>query len=282
MSRKLELVREAKLYRLLPGKKESSRLEASGVALLDDNTALVIFDNLNQIARIDLSLKRRKSNELQPAPSLGLGFEDITIDDRSGRVFCLIESLEDIDGHLRAFVAEYDSAGHFLRCVRLHTKFQKENKGFEGLEHLWRGHRERLYALHEGNHGKGHRHGGGRVDVFVRAKDGGWESSHGIDLPGKAEFEDYAAMAYRFGQIAVVSQASARIWVARVDEKARAVVPGSSALYRFPSKSYGNVEGIAWLTRNTLVAVSDRTKSNQPNRCAEKDQSIHVFRIPKE
>ena len=282
MSRKLELVREAKLYRLLPGKKESSRLEASGVALLDDNTALVIFDNLNQIARIDLSLKRRKSNELQPAPSLGLGFEDITIDDHSGRVFCLIESLEDIDGHLRAFVAEYDSAGHFLRCARLHTKFEKENKGFEGLEHLWRGRREQLYALHEGNHGKGRRNGRGRVDVFVRAKDGGWKSSHGIDLPGKVEFEDYAAMAYRFGQIAVVSQSSARLWVARVNEKARAIVPGSSALYRFPSKSYGNVEGIAWLNRDTLVAVSDRTKSNQPNRCAEKDQSIHVFRIPKE
>jgi len=280
MSRKLELIREAKLYRLLPGKKESSRLEASGVALLNDNTALVIFDNLNQIARIDLSLKRGRSNELQPAPSLGLGFEDITIDDRSGRVFCLIESLEDIDGHLRAFVAEYDSAGHFLRCARLHTKFEKENKGFEGLEHVWRGGREQLYALHEGNHSKGRRHG--RVDVFVRAKDGGWETSHWIDLPKKAEFEDYAAMAYRFGQIAVVSQASARLWVARVDEKARAIVPGSNAVYRFPSKRYGNVEGIAWLTQDMLVAVSDRTKSNQPNRCAEKDQSIHVFRIPKD
>jgi len=282
MSRKLELVRESKLYRLLLRKNESSRLEASGVALLDDNTALVIFDNLNQIARIDLSLKRRRSNDLQPAPSLGLGFEDITIDDRNGRVFCLIESLEDSDGHLRAFVAEYDSASHFLRCARLRTKFRKENKGFEGLEHVWRGGREQLYALHEGNHGKGQQHGGGRIDVFVRAKDGGWEASHVIDLPKKAAFEDYAAMAYRFGQIAVVSQASARLWVARVDEKARAIVPGSSAVYRFPSKSYGNVEGIAWLTRDTLVAVSDRTKSTQPKRCDEKDQSIHVFRIPKE
>jgi len=59
MSRKLELVREEKLFRLLPGRKESSRLEASGVALLDGTTALVIFDNLNHVARIDLSLKRR-------------------------------------------------------------------------------------------------------------------------------------------------------------------------------------------------------------------------------
>jgi hypothetical protein len=49
MSRKLELVREEKLFRLLPGRKESSRLEASGIALVDDTTALVVFDNLNQV-----------------------------------------------------------------------------------------------------------------------------------------------------------------------------------------------------------------------------------------
>lgn len=280
MSRKLELVREAKLFRLLPGKKESSRLEASGVTLVDDTTALVVFDNLNQIARIDLSLKRHASNGLQPAPSLGTGFEDIAIDDRDGRVFCLVETLEDFDGVLRGFVAEYDPAGHFVRCTRLHTKFQKENKGFEGLDHVWHGRRENLYALHEGNHGKGDGHGGGRVDVFIRARDGGWQASHSIRLPRKAEFEDYAALSYRFHQIAVVSQESARLWVARVDEKTHSIVPGSGARYRFPSKSYGNVEGIAWLTRDTLVAVSDRSKSDQPSRCAEKDQSIHVFRIP--
>ena len=69
--------------------------------------------------------------------------------------------------------------------------------------------------------------------------------------------------------------------MARVNERKHAVVTGSEALYRFPGKSYGNIEGIAWLTRDTLVAVSDRAKSGQPARCAEKDQSIHVFRIPR-
>jgi hypothetical protein len=243
MSRKLELVREAKLFRLLPGKTERSRLEASGVAVVDDTKALVIFDNFNQIAHIDLSLKRRRENTLQPAPSLGSGFEDIAIDEKEGRIFCLIEALEDFDGVLRGFVTEYDSAGHFIRCTRLHTRFQKENKGFEGLAHVWRGRREYLYALREGNHGKGHRHGGGRVDVFVRSREGEWEPSHSIALPKKAEFEDYAALSYRFHQIAVVSQESARLWVARINEKSHAVVPGSGALYRFPSKSYGTIEG---------------------------------------
>ena len=153
MSGKLELVREEKLFRLLPGRR-SSRLEASGVALVDDKTALVVFDNLNQVARIDLSLKRRASNRLMPAPSLGLGFEDIAIDSRHGRVFCLIEAMEDVDGLLHGFVAEYDRAGRFLRCARLHARFQEANKGFEGLAHAWRGGRECLYALWERNHGR--------------------------------------------------------------------------------------------------------------------------------
>jgi hypothetical protein len=45
-----------------------------------------------------------------------------------------------------------------------------------------------------------------------------------IRLSKQAEFKDYAALAYRDGQVAVVSQASARLWVARVDEQARALV----------------------------------------------------------
>ena len=138
MSRKLELVREEKLFRLLPGRKESSRLEASGVALLDDTTALVIFDNLNYIASIDLSLKNHNRNRLLPAPSLGSGFEDISVDIEHGRVFCLIEALEDFDGVLRGFVAEYDRDARFLRCTQLNTQFDSANKGFEGLAHVWR------------------------------------------------------------------------------------------------------------------------------------------------
>lgn len=276
MSTKLELIREEKLFRLLPGRTKHSRLEASGVALVDANTALVVFDNINQVARIDLSLKRQARNALLPAPSLGLGFEDVGIDQRHSRVFCLVESVEDCDGLLHGFVAEYDHGGRFIRCSRLPVRLEKANKGFEGLEHEWRAGREYLYALYE----EDHKPGKGRIEVFVRAPDGGWKASHQIQLPKKAEFEDYAAMSYRFGKLAVVSQASARVWVGHIDEKARAVVPGSQAVYRFPNKRYGNVEGIAWLATDTLVAVSDRKKKRQPDRCSDKDQSIHLFRIP--
>jgi hypothetical protein len=280
MAKKLELIREEKLYRLLPGRKKSSRLEASGIALSDESTALVVFDNLNWVARIDLSLEESHRNILFPAPSLGSGFEDIAIDQNRHKVFCLVESVEDFDGHLRGFVSEYDIDGKFLQTTRLHTRFEKANKGFEGLAHLWHGEDEWLYALCEGNLGTSAKRGGGRIDVFVREQNGNWEGLHQIRLPKQAEFEDYSALAYANGRIAVTSQASARLWVAQIDEAKKMIVPGSGRRYRFPSKSYGNIEGIAWLSADTIVAVSDRAKSNQPDRCTKKDQSIHVFRIP--
>jgi hypothetical protein len=276
----LELIREEKLYRLLPGGKPNSRLEASGVALENDTTALVVFDNLNLIARIDLSLKPKRTNLLLPAPSLGLGFEDIAIDRRSGRLLCLIEALEDFNGALRGFVAEYEADGSFIRCTPLPAELADANKGFEGLAHAQRGKRELLYALHEGNHGRKSKRGG-RIEVFERARDGGWQPSQSVRLPREAELDDYASLTYRNGRIAIVSQASARVWVARINDKTLDLIPGSSARYRFPSRDYGNVEGVAWLSSDTLVAVSDRRKKDQPNRCADKDQSIHVFRIPR-
>lgn len=280
MAKKLELIREEKLYRLLPGRNKTSRLEASGVALSDESTALVVFDNMNWVARIDLSLEVNQRNVLLPAPSLGEGFEDIAIDKDQPKVFCLIESVEDFDGHLRGFVAEYDISGKYLQCTRLHTRFEKANKGFEGLAHLRRGGGEWLYALCEGNNGTSAKQGGGRIDVFARGSDGSWEVSHQIKLPRQAEFEDYSALAYDGGRLAVASQESARLWIADIDNDKKIIVPGSGRRYRFPSKSYGNIEGIAWLSADTIVAVSDKTKSKQPGRCKKKEQSIHIFRIP--
>lgn len=280
MHRKLELVREEKLYRLIPGLKKRARLEASGVAVVDATIALVVFDNRHQVARIDLSLEPRRVNRLLPAPGPGAGYEDIAVDREGGRVFCLVEALEDVDGRFRGFVSEYSTAHRFVRCTELATVFEQTNKGFEGLAHLRHRGREHLFALCEGNLGTGARGGGGRIDAFTRTKDGGWKPAHRIRLPKSAEFQDYAALAYQDGRVAVVSQMSARVWTATIDPRTLALVPGSEAVHRFPKKSYGNVEGIAWLTADTLVAVSDRRKAGQPRRYARRDQSIHVFRIP--
>ena len=162
MIEKLELVREQKLDKLLPGKKKSSRLEASGVALVDDSTAAVIFDNLDLVARIDISLEPRKTNRLFAAPSLAEGFEDVAIDLEGGRIFCLSASMEDTDGKVRGFVSEYDQDFRFQRCARLATAFESPNKGFEGLAHLRRGGKEYLFAMCEGNLCTDAKTGGGR------------------------------------------------------------------------------------------------------------------------
>jgi hypothetical protein len=47
---------------------------------------------------------------------------------------------------------------------------------------------------------------------------------------------------------------------------------------------YGNIEGVAWITRTRVAVVSDRRKKkNQPDEnLSEKDQSIHIFDIPSE
>ena len=273
---RLELVREEKLYRLVPGRTRKSRLEASGVALVDDATALVVFDNLNQIARVDVSLKPSRRNRLSPAPSLGAGFEDIAADAKSGSTFGLVESVEDFDGVLRGYVAEYDPEGRLRHCARLPSDFQKANKGFEGLAHARHKGREHLYALREANF-----RSSGRIDVYVRAANGAWQPSGWIELPAEARFDDYSGLAIRFRQVAVVSQESARLWIGQLHPETHALIPGSGVVYKFPDKRYRNVEGIDWLSENTLVGVSDRRKKNQPAKCAATDQSIHVFRIPK-
>ncbi len=280
MVKKLELIREEKLYRLTPGKKKSDRLEASGVALIDAKKALVIFDNLNVVARIDLSLKPGKRNRLYATPSVGEGFEDIAVDHEERRVYCIIETMVDTDGKYRGFVSEYDDKGRLQRCERLETEFTSPNKGFEGLAFLRRDGKQYLFAMCEGNLCTDAKSGGGRMQAFTRTPEGSWIWSHEVKLPMSAEFKDYAGMSYRDGHLAIVSQKSSRLWVGDVDEKGRKIVKGSERVYRFPSKGYCNVEGIAWLSGDMLVAVSDKKKKKQPDACARKEQSIHIFHIP--
>jgi hypothetical protein len=279
MAEKLELVREEKLFRLLPGRDEDSRLEASGVALLDEDTALVVFDNLNQLARIDLSLEPRPANGLHLAPGLSSGFEDVDVDRNGSRIVCLVEAIVDTDGKFRSFVVEFDPGFSLLRCGRLPATFDDLNKGFEGLAFLKRDERDWVYALEEESGRKAKEPG--RIQAFSRAADGDWEFVEAFALPESARFDDYAGMACAGRRIAIVSQESSRLWTATLDPKTGGIADGSDAVFRFPDKSYGNVEGIAWLAEDMVVAVSDKKKSDQPDRCRAKDQSIHLFRIPR-
>jgi len=44
-------------------------------------------------------------------------------------------------------------------------------------------------------------------------------------------------------------------------------------------KGYRNVEGVARLSSDTLVAISVRRTNDRPKRFAYEDQSLHIFRI---
>jgi hypothetical protein len=43
---------------------------------------------------------------------------------------------------------------------------------------------------------------------------------------------------------------------------------------------YCNLEGVTWLENDRLAVVSDKGKADQSGRCARKDQSIHIFKLP--
>ena len=280
MSTKLELLQEKKLYKLFPNKKKR-KLEASGVYVTDQSTCYVIFDNLNKVGRVDLSLESSDSNCMIPVLNVGSGFEDITYDLQNDRFYLIVEALKDkTHGGHRGLVSEYDGDFTFRRCSQLDPAFEKKNKGFEGVEHMRRGDTEYLVGLWEDTLGQDGKKGRGRLYLFPRAADGTWAKPRAINLPSTAKFKDFAAIARRGNRVAVISQESQRLWLGEIDESVSGFVEGTGTTYRFPNKCYGNVEGVSWISADQLVMVSDRRKKKQDKCCADKDQSIHIFRIP--
>lgn len=275
VSQKLHLVREAKIEALLDA--DEDRYEASGIVLPDAETALVVFDNLACVARLDLSLQPADRNALLPVLASAKGFEAIARDGESGRFFLVVEAVLDADGKRRGLLWEYDADLRYLACTRLETTFVNDNKGFEGLFHRRDDSVEELWALCEGNNCTAAKQGRGRIEVYRPGATIRWERSHGIVLPAGAEFEDYSGLALRGDRIAVVSQRSERLWVGRVDASGCGFVD-EGTVYEFPERSFENVEGVAWRSDQELVAVSDRYKGDGDG--GRHDQSIHVFELP--
>lgn len=146
-----------------------------------------------------------------------------------------------------------------------------------------------LLALCEGNccegGDKGREAGQGRIQVFKRKKKS-WEHVGTIELPEEVAFEDYSDIAIRGKHVAIVSQAESALWVGNV-KLGSLKVAGKGQVYRFPLDRndecvYCNVEGVDWLTKKRIVVVSDRMKDDdQDERCARKDKSIHIMKIPR-
>jgi hypothetical protein len=283
----LELVEEHKLYTLLD-EAEDARLEASGVCNVGDSY-YVVFDNRPDIARIGgLPPLGHPGNGWASCSAEGFDFEDITYDPEALRFYLLIEAVEERGGVLRPVVEEYDGELKLVDRRAVDFGLESGNKGFEAISYVRRNGQGYLLMMCEGNKCKsgraGRKPGGGRIQVFRPGKKL-WKRVGEIKLPKSVLFEDYAGMEIIGDRIVVVSQASAAIWVGRL-ASAGLDPDDDGRIYEFPRGESGevvycNVEGVAWAAPDRIVAVSDRMKrGDQPGRCAIKDQSLHIFKIP--
>jgi hypothetical protein len=283
----LELVAEAKVFDIFAGRLDS-RLEASGV-LAKDGLFYVIFDNLPHIACIgpELSPVAAANDVIEQEKGHHSGFEDIAHDAWHGRFYVLIESLERGHGTYMAKVQEYDAGFGYLGQAWLDFPLDRPNKGLEGLTCVRRDGQTYLLGLCEGNRCRGGDEGripgGGRVHVFRRG-DRHWERVGKIRLPETVLFEDYSGIAVAGDRIAVISQESSALWVGDLASSDWQVTdPGTC--YALPRGAdggivYGTAEGVSWMGPDQLVMVSDKAKPEQNPRCRDKDQSIHIFRVP--
>lgn len=287
----LELVQETRISTLLEGAGKK-HYEASGVCL-KDGSLHVIFDDVPRLLR----LRPEDWDHAGEAPVLlelkgtGTGYEDITYLPSTRSWYCLIEAAETKSGVSLPRVDEFDESFTFLKGYWLPFPLKAGNKGFEGLSTLHYDGNDCLLGLCEGNDCKsgksGAQPGNGRIQVFSWASEQ-WEHAGTIRLPEAVQFKDYASLDVRNGSLSVISQASSAMWVGRLREQPADLddlFRDDGQLYLFPRDEKGrilycNMEGVTWLEDDRLVVVSDKKKSDQPGRCARKDQSIHLFRLP--
>lgn len=281
----LNLITEKKLSALL-GEFAPSRLEASGVCM-QDGIAMVVFDNLSQMARIDASLEPEKpGNALIGLPANEAGYEGLTWDQSERKFFVVVEAVKRRKG-IRGQIHVFDERLVLLESHWLGYPLKAKNKGFEGIVHMRRNGEEYLLGLCEGNKCRGASAGkipgNGRIQVYRKASDA-WVHENTLKLPKAAAFIDYSGLAVRGDRLAVVSQESSALWVGTLaaDEWG---CNDDGQVYRFPRKNkdkvvYCNIEGVDWFSDDRIIVVSDKTKSDQKKRCRDQDQSIHLFSLP--
>jgi hypothetical protein len=284
----LQLACEAKIRDVLPRDQQSRRWEASGV-LVRDRHFYVVFDDRTEIARLRDDLRQNDVNGLFGVAHAVCGYEGITYNTAKRRYYLLVEARKHTKGCYQAVIVEYDDEFNYLKERPVDFTFESDNKGFEAVAYVRRNNTDHLLALCEGNNckcgNKGRKPGGGRIQVFEKTKKR-WRHSDTIALPAALPFVDYSGMSTDHGRVAIVSQVNSMLWVGQFDE-AGWTWHDEGQLYEFPRSDdgtlqYGNIEGVGWITRTRIVAVSDkRKKKDQPDEgLDEKDQSVHIFDIP--
>jgi hypothetical protein len=282
------LVAERKLADFISPPTPGGVLEASGV-IASGADYYVIFDNVRRIARIHRSLEPGLTRHSWFGRKRdGEGYEDIAFSRHTRRFYLLIEAEKHPDGTYKALIDECDESARYKRRRWVDFAFEQRNTGFEGLSAVrWRG-QDYLLALCEGNRCRagraGRKPGGGRIQVLQRAGTL-WKPVARIKLPQTVTFEDYSAVSLRGRRIAVLSQQSSRLWIGplRIGDW---TIAGEGTIYEFPRTKKGKIkyrtlEGLCWLTDRSFVCVSDLCKGRGRRRYRKRDQSIHVFKLPR-
>jgi len=284
----LNLESERKISELLPLDPSSKRWEASGV-LAEDGRYFVVFDDRPAVANLSADLESTDSNELVGNARHDRGYEGITYNSNNRRFYLLVEARKHSSGCYKALIVEYDDKFNFIKSRPADFTFESNNKGFEAIAHKRHDGQDYLLALCEGNKcrcgAKGRKPGGGRIQVFMKRKKY-WSHLQTVALPQSLPFKDYSGMSIDNGRVVVVSQETSMLWVGQLNDT-ELTFRDEGQLYEFPrtddgSILYGNIEGVAWASPTSVVTVSDRRKKrNQPDeRLSEKDQSVHIFRLP--
>lgn len=277
------MLKESKIVDLSGIKKFKKNYEASGVVYVNDNF-YVVFDNSSKVAEIDLKLKRI---EFLGEKYKKVGYEGVSFNGFDNE-FYMIEEAVDNKGKLNSRL--HISNISFKRKPNrnwLKYNLQYINKGMEGLASLRHDDKEYLLALCEGNDCDSgeisQEPGAGRVKIFESLKNS-WRYIASIRLPSDLAFIDYSGIDIdQSGNVVVVSQESSSLWVAKLDiDKWK--IEGAGVVYTFPQNdagesAYCNLEGVSWIDDNKLVLVSDAKKIDQPVRCKEKEQSIHIVSL---
>jgi hypothetical protein len=288
----LELIREVRIGELFEGAGED-HFEASGV-YLKDGYLHIIFDDTPRLLRIRQDWRQAgESPLLLELKGSGAGYEDITYHSSTHRWYCLIEAAEMKSGVYMPRIDEFDESFTYIRSYWLDFPLKTGNKGFEGLSTLHHAGNEYLLGLCEGNDCKsgsaGVQPGKGRIQVFRQVAEN-WEHAGTLKLPKTVRFKDYTSLDLHNGFLTVISQASSALWTGRLGGLSDGLGDlfaddGQSFLFPRDEKGrtlYCNLEGVTWLGDDRLAVVSDKSKANQPGRCARKDQSIHIFTLPEE
>jgi hypothetical protein len=286
----LELVQEARIGELLKDAGDK-HYEASGVHM-KEGYLHIIFDDDPRLLRLRPDWQHAgEEPDLLDLKGTGAGYEDITYQSSTHRWYCLIEAAETNSGVCMPRVDEFDESFAFIRSFWLNFPLKAGNKGFEGLSTLRYAGNDYLLGLCEGNDCKsgsaGVQPGKGRVQVFKWTAEN-WVHVGTIRLPKAVCYKDYASLDFRNGYLTVISQASSAMWVGRLRGQPTGLedlFEDDGQLFLFPRDDKGrikycNLEGVTWLGNDRLVVVSDKGKPDQPGRCARKDQSIHIFKLP--